>query len=241
MIISTTEIQNNFGKYLKLAEYEDVIITRNGKKAARLSAFKEDEYDDRLMLRETSPEYAASHVKVTYEEYLKITEESEHRYELIDGEIYFLASPFYPHQKAVKEILTEFVIWFRDKKCEPLAAPFDVTLFKSEKNICVVQPDILVICDRDKIDKKGRYTGVPSLVVEVLSESTSSKDNVIKLNLYMSTGVKEYWIVNTESKEIYIYVFNGKGIKHLFSFNENKRAESSYFSGLGVDLQRVFE
>ena len=241
MIISTTEIQNNFGKYLKLAEYEDVLITRNGKKAARLSAFKEDEYDDQLMLRETSPEYAASHVKVTYEEYLKITEESEHRYELIDGEIYFLASPFYPHQKAVKEILTEFVIWFRDKKCEPLAAPFDVTLFKSEKNICVVQPDILVICDRDKIDKKGRYTGVPSLVVEVLSESTSSKDNVIKLNLYMSTGVKEYWIVNTESKEIYIYVFNGKGIKHLFSFNENKRAESSYFSGLGVDLQRVFE
>ena len=241
MIISTTEIQNNFGKYLKLAEYEDVLITRNGKKAARLSAFKEDEYDDQLMLRETSPEYAASHVKVTYEEYLKITEESEHRYELIDGEIYFLASPFYPHQKAVKEIFGEFINWFRDKKCEPLAAPFDVTLFKSEKNICVVQPDILVICDRDKIDKKGRYTGVPSLVVEVLSESTSSKDNVIKLNLYMSTGVKEYWIVNTESKEIYIYVFNGKGIKHLFSFNENKRAESSYFSGLGVDLQRVFE
>ena len=241
MIISTTEIQNNFGKYLKLAEYEDVIITRNGKKAARLSAFKEDEYDDRLMLRETSPEYAASHVKVTYEEYLKITEESEHRYELIDGEIYFLASPFYPHQKAIKEIFGEFINWFRDKKCEPLAAPFDVTLFKSEKNICVVQPDILVICDRDKIDKKGRYTGVPSLVVEVLSESTSSKDNVIKLNLYMSTGVKEYWIVNTESKEIYIYVFNGKGIKHLFSFNENKRAESSYFNGLGVDLQRVFE
>ena len=241
MIISTTEIQNNFGKYLKLAEYEDVLITRNGKKAARLSAFKEDEYDDQLMLRETSPEYAASHVKVTYEEYLKITEESEHRYELIDGEIYFLASPFYPHQKAVKEIFGEFINWFRDKKCEPLAAPFDVTLFKSEKNICVVQPDILVICDRDKIDKKGRYTGVPSLVVEVLSESTSSKDNVIKLNLYMSTGVKEYWIVNTESKEIYIYVFNGKGIKHIYSFNENKRAESSYFSGLGVDLQRVFE
>ncbi len=238
MIISTTEIQNNFGKFLKLAEYEDVIITRNGKKAATLSAFKEDE--DQWMLRETSPEYAASHVRVSYEEFLKITEESEHRYELIDGEIYFLASPFYPHQKAVKEILTEFVLWFRDKKCEPLAAPFDVTLFKSEKNICVVQPDILVMCDREKIDAKGRYTGVPSLVVEVLSESTSSKDNVTKLNLYMSTGVKEYWVVNTESREIYIYVFKDNGIKHLYSFNENKRAESAYFSGLGVDLQRVF-
>lgn len=239
MVISTTEIQNNFGKYLKLAEYEDVIITRNGKKAARLSIYKEDE--DQRVFRESSPEYVASHVKVSYEEFLRITEESEHRYELIDGEIYFLASPLYPHQKAVKEIFGEFINWFRDKKCEPLAAPFDVTLFKSEKNICVVQPDILVICDREKIDKKGKYTGVPSLVVEVLSESTSSKDNVTKLNLYMETGIREYWIVNTEEKEIYIYVFGDRNnIKHIYSFSGNKRVESSRFSGLGVELERVF-
>lgn len=238
MIISTTEIQNNFGKFLKLAEYEDVIITRNGKKAATLSVFKEEE--DEWTFREMAPEYAASHERVSYEEYLKITEESEHRYELINGEVYFLASPLYPHQKAVKEIFGEFINWFRDKKCEPLTAPFDVTLFKSEKNICVVQPDILVICDKEKIDEKGKYTGVPSLVVEVLSESTSSKDNVTKLELYMSTGVQEYWLVNTETREIYIYVFGDKNIKHVYSFNESQRVESSYFSGLGVDLQRVF-
>ena len=238
MIISTTDIQNNFGNYLKLTMYEDVIITKNGKKAARLSAFKEEE--DEWVFRESSAEYAAAHVKVCYEEFLKLTEESEHRYELMNGEVYFLASPLYPHQKAVKEILTEFAMWFRDKKCEPLAAPFDVTLFKSEKNICVVQPDILVICDREKIDEKGRYSGVPSLVVEVLSESTSSKDNVTKLELYMSTGVQEYWLVNTETKELYIYVFNDKKIRHVYSYAENNRAESPCFKGLGVDLQRVF-
>ena len=238
MIIPTTMIQNNFGKYLKLAEYEDVIITKNGKKAARLSVFKEEE--DEWIFREASPEYAASHVKVSYEEFLKLSEESEHRYELIDGEIYYLASPFYPHQKAVKEIFGEFINWFRDKKCEPLAAPFDVTLHKSEKNICVVQPDILVICDKEKIDKKGKYLGVPSLAVEVLSESTSNKDNITKLNLYMATGVPEYWVVNTESREIYIYHFSNKGIKNLSSFKDNQRAESHYFKGLGVDLQRVF-
>ena len=238
MVISTTDMQNNFGKYLKLAEYEDIIITKNGKKAARLSAFKEDE--DEWSFRETSPEYAASHVKVSYEEFLKLTEESEHRYELIDGEVYFLASPLYHHQKAVAEILFEFSNWFRDKKCEPLTAPFDVTLQKSEKNICVVQPDILVICDMDKIDEKGKYTGVPSLVVEVLSESTSNKDNLLKLDLYMRTGVKEYWIVNTESKQIYIYVFGEKKIRRVFSFNSGKHADSTYFSGLSVNLQRVF-
>ncbi|HEX2946901.1 MAG TPA: type II toxin-antitoxin system prevent-host-death family antitoxin [Clostridia bacterium] len=238
MIITTTDIQNNFGKYLKLSEYEDVVITKNGKKTARLSAFKEDE--EELLFRELAPEFAASHVKVSYEEFLRITEESEHRYELINGEIYYLASPLYPHQKAVKEILWEFANWFRDKKCEPLAAPFDVTLFKSEKNICVVQPDILVICDKEKIDQKGKYKGVPSLVVEVLSESTSQKDNLTKLELYMSTGIKEYWLVNTKTSEIYIYIFENKEVSRMLSFGEGRRAESQYFNGLGVDLQRVF-
>jgi len=239
MIISTSDMQNNFGKYLKFTEYEDIIITKNGKKTARLSAFKEEE--DNWTFREMSPEYAATHKKVSYEEFLKLTEDSEHRYELIDGEVYFLASPLYPHQKAVKEIFGEFINWFRDKNCEPLAAPFYVTLFKSDKNICVVQPDILVICDKDKINPKGKYEGVPSLVVEVLSESTSSKDNIAKLDLYMSTGVKEYWLINTDSKQIYMYVFYNKNIKNILSFNDKQRAESTYFSGLGVDLQRVFE
>jgi Uma2 family endonuclease len=238
MVISTTDIQNNFGKYLKLAAYEDVIITKNGKKAARLSVFKEEE--EGWGLRETEQEYAGERIRVSYEGFLKLTAKSEHRYELIDGEVYFLASPLYPHQKAVREILGEFANWFRDKKCEPLTAPFDVTLRKSEKNICVVQPDILVICDKEKIDSKGKYTGVPSLVVEVLSESTSSKDNITKLNLYMSTGVKEYWLVNTEDREIYLYVFESKNIKRMISFRGADRVESVHFNGLSVDLQRVF-
>lgn len=238
MVITTTDIQNNFGKYLKLAEYEDVIITKNGKKKARLSVFKEEE--DQWVIRELAPDYAASTVRVSYEEFLKLTEESEHRYELIDGEVYFLASPLYPHQKAVKEIFGEFISWFRDKKCEPLASPFDVTLFKSEKNICVVQPDILVMCDREKIDEKGRYKGVPSLVVEVLSEATINKDNTTKLQLYMTTGIQEYWLVNTKAREIYIYVFENKGFSRMLSFGEGKRAESQCFRGLNVDLERVF-
>lgn len=238
MIIPTTEIQNNFGKYLKIAEYEDVIITKNGRKIVKLTQYNQE--NDRYLLREAPAGYTAANAKVSYEEFLKIVEKSENRYELIDGELYYLASPLYPHQKAVKEIFGEFINWFRDKNCEPLVSPFDVTLVKSEKNICVVQPDILVICDRDKIDHEGKYNGVPSLVVEVLSESTSGKDNVAKLDLYMKTGVSEYWLVNTESKEIYIYVFKDKSIKHIFSFNQDKRAESMAFSGLVVELHRVF-
>lgn len=73
----------------------------------------------------------------------------------------------------------------KGKDCEPLTAPFDVTLFKEgkAKNINVVQPDILVICDREKIDKNGKYQGIPALVVEVLSESTRSRDMIKKLDL----------------------------------------------------------
>jgi len=62
-----------------------------------------------------------------------------------------------------------------------------------EKN--VVQPDILVICDHDKIDDKGRYYGTPSLVIEIISDSTKTKDMTVKLELYMRSGMKEYWVV----------------------------------------------
>ncbi|NSW92116.1 MAG: Uma2 family endonuclease, partial [Firmicutes bacterium] len=148
--------------------------------------------------------------------------------------------PFYAHQKAVKEILTAFANWFRGKECEPLSAPFDVTLYKSKDNINVVQPDILVICDKENIDEKGRYKGIPTLVVEVLSESTKVKDLIKKLNLYMLTGVKEYWIVNTDSKEAYVYGFNDGDIETMRGYKGSDRVESAVFKGLGIELEEIF-
>lgn len=84
-----------------------------------------------------------------------------------------LASPLYPHQKAVKEIFGAFISWFQNKEWEPLVSPFDVTLFRlgNEEKVNVVQPDILIICDLENIDEKGKYKGIPTLVVEVLSDS----------------------------------------------------------------------
>ena len=239
MIATTTEVQTKFGKYLKLSENEDVIITKDGKKIAKIVSYVEDVTD--FTIREGASEYVHAGMKVTYEEFLKITEESENRYEYIDGEIYLLASPFYKHQKAIREILCEFTLWFRDKKCEPLDAPFDVTLFRENKNINVVQPDILIICDKENINEKGKYNGTPTLVVEVLSESTRSKDHIKKLDLYMSTGVEEYWIVNTKSKEIYIYTFKDSIIEDMLTFKGNEKVQSVIFQGLGIELSQVFE
>jgi len=239
MIVATTEVQNNFGKYLKSAsEGEDILITSHNRIIAALISYKE--YDSRFELHEGISEYVHAGMKVSYQEFLKIAEKSENRYEYIDGQIYMLSSPTYSHQKAVREIYMEFITWFKGKPCEPLASPFDVTLFKGDDGANVVQPDILVFCDKENIDAKGKYMGTPSLVVEVISESTSSKDFVKKLDLYMQSGIREYWIVNPLSKAVNVFVFEDAKIKNMTAFKDLERAESLIFDGLGVHLKNVF-
>lgn len=247
MIITATEFQNNFGKYLKLSEFEDVIITKSGTRVAKLTPYRESEYPDNASVpkavKESVIDYGrAGNNRVSYEEYLRFVSGSDNRYEYIDGGIFMQASPLYPHQKAIKEIFGEFIAWFKGKECEPLTAPFDVTLYKGEKgkNINVVQPDILVICDRETIDEAGKYQGTPALVVEALSESTKSRDLIQKLDLYMQSGVKEYWIANPASRELYIYVFNQKYIEIMRAYKGVERAESTVFPGLGIELRQVF-
>jgi prevent-host-death family protein len=236
MIFTTTEVQNNFGKYLGLVNQENVIITKNGKKVARLVKYYQgDEY----LIREGSSAYSHEGMQVTYEEFSKIARESENRYEYIDGQIYLLASPGFRHQKIIMEMSSKFSSWFKDKECQPLTSPFDVTLYKGdEPNL--VQPDLLVICDQEKIGDDDTYTGIPTLVVEVLSESTRSKDIIIKLNLYMSGGVEEYWIVNPFSEEVNIYLFKNREVESLLTFKKGEMASSFVFQGFKIDLIDVF-
>lgn len=242
LIISTTEIQNNFGKYLRLAEYEEIIITKNGKRVAKLVPYSENEGEGRWIVSESSPVYRQNSMRVTYEQYLAITAESENRYEYIDGEMYLLASPLYRHQKVVREIYGELIAWFRGKDCEPLHSPFDITLYRGEKeeNINIVQPDIFVICDREKIDNDGKYRGTPTLVIEVLSDSTRNRDLIKKLDLYRESGIAEYWVVNPSSAEIYIYVFVNRNIENILTFKKEEKAVSLVFPGLEVNLEQVF-
>jgi len=238
MIVSSTEVQNNFGEYLKLAQKEDIIITRNGKKVARLVKYREG---DDYIIREGSSAYSHAGMEVSYQEFLRIAEESENRYEYIDGKIYLLASPSYKHQKIVGGIYNYLFNWFSDKDCEPLVSPFDVTLYKDEKNINVVQPDILVICDQENIDEdENKYMGIPSLVVEVLSKSTRNNDFIRKLDLYRASGVKEYWIINPFAEEINIYIFKDKEIKEMKTYKGDEKADSAIFTGLHIKLDRIF-
>lgn len=238
MEVPSTEVQNNFGQYLKFAQYEDVIVTRNGKRIAVIKSCEETGPKPSF-IAESVTVYGSEQVKISYEDFIKLSEASENRYEYIDGEVYLLASPSYNHQRIIVELLSIMYQWFKGKKCRPLTAPFDVTLLKDD-NKNVVQPDIVVICDTENVNEKGRYNGTPTLVVEVLSEATRSKDMLKKLNLYIHSGVREYWIVNPFNKEIYIYYYEDQDIKDYRTYKGNDTAQSVMFQGLEVVLDQVF-
>lgn len=240
MKVPSTEVQNNFGKYLKFAEAnEDIIVTKNGKDVAIITAYHKTTGD---WIMEDTALYKSKDL-VTYEEYLELVENSEQRYELIDGVIYNLASPSYKHQHAIHELHGELYNWFKGKACTPLTSPFDVTFFKQEDNICVVQPDILVICDKDNVDQKGKYKGIPTLVIEVLSPSTRSKDLIKKLDLYKQCGVKEYWIVDPMNEQVTLYSLADNDISDHKSFQKGASpyVESAHFRGLKVSLADLFQ
>jgi Uma2 family endonuclease/antitoxin (DNA-binding transcriptional repressor) of toxin-antitoxin stability system len=241
MIVSSTEVQNNFGKYLMLAAKEDVIITRNGMVIAKLTAVEDDAAGEEKVSENLTKYGWYGGRKATYEEFLELTRHSEDRYEYIDGEIYYLASPKTVHQVVLTELLVIFHNWFQGKECRPLVAPYDITLRRHEKDINVVQPDLMVICDlEEKLDDGDYYRGVPTLVVEVLSEGTRSKDMVKKLDLYMSCGVTEYWIVNPFNEEVIVYLFQEKDIVNSATYRKPDCAESFHFKGLSVELARIF-
>lgn len=239
MKVSSTEMQNSFGKYLNIVkEIKEIIITKNGKSIAKLTPHEEP--DD--IIKEQRAEYLSR--VAAYENYLEIVENSDERYEFIDGEIYLLASPLFKHQVAVNEIFGNFFNWFKGKKCRPLTSPFDVKLFNRAKRFeddpNVVQPDILVMCDEEKVTNEGKYEGIPTLVVEVLSKSTRSKDMLKKLNLYMNSGIKEYWIVDTNKKEVYLHSFKDRDMNNYNVYVKDMTVESDIFKGLKVALNDIF-
>ena len=245
MIVTSTEVQNNFGKYLMLAAQEEIIITRNGTEIAKLTAIKEPPaagIEGRDRAAEKGAAYGDGGWKASYEEFLELTQNSEERYEYIDGEIHLLASPKTAHQIALTELFVIFYHWFEGKRCTPLVAPYDITLRRNPENINVVQPDLMVICDlEEKLDANDYYQGVPALVVEILSEGTQRKDLITKLDLYLSCGVSEYWIVNPLNKELTVYHFADQNIKRSATYRKPEVACSFIFDGLTIELDRVFK
>ncbi|MCI8966178.1 MAG: helix-turn-helix domain-containing protein [Lachnospiraceae bacterium] len=140
----------------------------------------------------------------TVADYLAMPE--EFRGELIDGVICDMAAPTFDHQKIAGEIYRQIANYIMDNggECEAGMSPIDVQLDRDDKTI--VQPDVLILCDREKL-LKGRVFGAPDFVLEVVSLSTKRKDYFKKLMKYENAGVREYWILDPYKKQLVVFFF----------------------------------
>lgn len=141
------------------------------------------------------------------------------RVELIDGVFYDMAAPSYLHNQIAIQIwkALDDYIYKNNGKCSASIAPTDVQLDKDDKTM--VQPDVLVTCDRDKITY-ARVVGAPDLIIEVLSESNWYHDVYRKKSKYESSGVREYWIVMPKQSKIIVYFFKKSSKPIEYTFND---------------------
>jgi Uma2 family endonuclease len=182
----------------------------------------------------------------TYADYLQWR--FKERIEILKGKVFKMSpAPARLHQKSSRELGRIFVNFFHKSSCEVYVAPFDVRLIDKRKNstrdediITVFQPDLCVICDPKKLDKRG-CIGAPDLIIEILLPSNSNRELKNKYELYEENGVKEYWIVDYVYKTIHRYFLQGEtyiGLKPLIA---EETATSRIFPDLSFRVGEVFE
>lgn len=156
------------------------------------------------------------------------------RAELIDGQIYHMAPPSTNHQRLLNYICTEINLYIRENnsQCEVFPAPFAV--FLNKDNINYVEPDLSVVCSKDKLDEKG-CNGAPDWIIEIVSPSSKSRDYMAKLFKYRTANVREYWIVDPEKQMITVYAFEKDEVEQ-YSFTEE--VPSRIFSGFSLKMVR---
>ena len=172
----------------------------------------------------------------TYADYLSW--ETSDRYEIIDGVAYAMASPTAKHQRISRELMAFIYDFLKGKPCEVFAAPFDVRLFPEEddSDTTVVQPDILVVCDKTKLAEGRACKGAPDLIVEILSPSSVIIDRNVKAAKYREAGVREYWIVNSDTLDVMVNLLtNGRYVSKVYK----EKVTSAVLSGLTIDLNTV--
>ena len=166
------------------------------------------------------------------------------RVELIFGKVLPMAAPNRLHQTIARNLYYVFTVFFRDKQCEFYPAPFDVRLpvgIKKGKYTTVVQPDLSVFCDQEKLDQKGAK-GAPDLVVEILSPGNSRRDMKDKFEVYELAGVREYWIFHPIDSFVLPYLLNEEGkFVGLPAVHSPDILYSRIFPELSFSLEEIFQ
>jgi Uma2 family endonuclease len=179
----------------------------------------------------------------TYADYLNFT--FDEMVEIIKGKIYRMSpAPTSLHQMVSRNLCGVLYNYLKGKKCQMYNAPFDVILPVKGKDFMqsdrVVQPDIVVICDTEKIKERGCF-GAPDFIIEILSPHTTKKDIQTKYELYEESGVKEYWIVEPINQTVEVFVLEMDKYKRIATYVEDDMVPCHTLPGLEFDLKEVFE
>ena len=167
------------------------------------------------------------------------------RYELYDGQPVALASPTDVHQNILGELYLQLGNYLKGKKCRAYLSPFDVRLFEEEGDSpedvdTVVQPDLMVVCDKGKVDRHGVH-GAPDLVIEILSPSSARYDRLVKFSLYQRAGVKEYWLVDPSTRTVSVHTLEDGAYHAATVYSSDLAVPVGVLEGCNVDLSTVFE
>jgi Uma2 family endonuclease len=167
----------------------------------------------------------------------------EVRCELIDGVVYNMASPTINHQRIAARVWKQLDNLLAGRVCEALLSPVDVRLFANHSNKnddTVVQPDILIVCDKKKYDPNGRgILGAPDVVIEILSPSSTYHDRVLKCKKYQEAGVDEYWLIDPDHKITEVHILENKKY-YIIKYGAQDTIPLFTLDDLEIDMALVF-
>lgn len=158
------------------------------------------------------------------------------RAELIDGEIYYMAPPSRKHQDILSflHLAIGNHITSNNGKCKIYPAPFAV--FLSQDDSKYLEPDLSVICNKDKLNDRG-CNGAPDWIIEIVSPGSRVMDYYTKLSLYREAGVREYWIVDPMKQMILVYDMEHNAAPAIFSFTDT--IKSILYDNLEIDFSKL--
>ncbi len=176
----------------------------------------------------------------TYDDYVNLELPPGKRVEVIDGVLYDMAAPTVRHQLAIGYMYSAFRDFIRKNKgpCRAILSPVDVRLEYDKGDRTVLQPDLLVVCDREKLNNEKSVLGAPDFVLEVLSPSSRKKDMSLKLGKYRENGVREYWMLDLEAAILIKTVFEDTETSSIHTFDEQVPV-AIYDGALTVDLPEL--
>ena len=192
----------------------------------------------KFMVKEAEVAYDVSEEKLTYDIVSKWKTGEGERWELLNGKPIKMQSPAPDHQEISRELLTIFNTYLKGKICNVFPA-IDVRLNYDTTDDTYFAPDLVVLCDRKKLDRTG-IKGAPDLVIEILSPSTRGYDILVKRREYEKAGVKEYWLVDPKDKIIEVALLGEDGLFRSRMYGEDDVIKVHILEDLEIKVADIF-